>query len=182
MCKFTSMVTVFCIFLTHDLFWFKGSRLRVAFCFLLPAVQLVVGISYPSWLLLPFFICSCIGLVDRSLTSNFLGLFRWWKLLWIYAGFVVCLLYVFQLPIEFPTIINKISDFIGLYRLSPNPDWQEISSGVSLLVFYYMVCISSDLWEYLFNLVLQSEWDKYDPKGGKDAEVVRYRGLQHVSL
>ncbi|KAF8038803.1 hypothetical protein BT93_B1378 [Corymbia citriodora subsp. variegata] len=53
-----------------------GSHLRTSCCLLLPAVQLVVGISSPSWTSFPFFICSCIGLVDWSLTSNFLGLFR----------------------------------------------------------------------------------------------------------
>ncbi|KAL0389546.1 UNVERIFIED_CONTAM: Piezo-type mechanosensitive ion channel [Sesamum calycinum] len=53
-----------------------GYRLRLASCLLLPAVQLVSGISNPSWLSLPFFVCSCVGLVDWSLTSNFLGLFR----------------------------------------------------------------------------------------------------------
>lgn len=54
----------------------EGSHLRVASCLLLPAIQLVVGISHPSWASLPFFIGSCVGLVDWSLTSNFLGLFR----------------------------------------------------------------------------------------------------------
>ncbi|KHN03769.1 Piezo-type mechanosensitive ion channel component 2 [Glycine soja] len=33
-----------------------GSHLRVASCLLLPAIQLVVGISHPSWASLPFFI------------------------------------------------------------------------------------------------------------------------------
>ncbi|KAG9157001.1 hypothetical protein Leryth_009041 [Lithospermum erythrorhizon] len=125
-----------------------GSRLRVGSCFFLPAVQLVVGISSPSWLSLPFFICSCIGLVDWSLTSNFLGLFRWWRLLWIYAGSVICLLYVYQLPIQFPPMFHRVAGFIGLYSLSPNNDWQKISSGVSLMLFYYMLsCIKLDLEE-----------------------------------
>lgn len=53
-----------------------GSHLRVASCLLLPAIQIIVGISHPSWVSLPFFIGSCVGLVDWSLTSNFLGLFR----------------------------------------------------------------------------------------------------------
>lgn len=53
-----------------------ASHLRVVSCLLLPAVQLVAGISHPSWVSLPFFICSCIGLVDWSLTRNFIGLFR----------------------------------------------------------------------------------------------------------
>ncbi|MFQ6640967.1 hypothetical protein Gotur_014545, partial [Gossypium turneri] len=52
------------------------SHLKVASYLLLPAIQLVVGISHPSWISLPFFIGSCIGLVDWSLTSNFLRLFR----------------------------------------------------------------------------------------------------------
>lgn len=56
---------------------FEGSHPRTPCCLLLPAVQLVVGISSPSWTSFPFFICSCIGLVDWSLTSNFLGLFRY---------------------------------------------------------------------------------------------------------
>lgn len=64
-------------FLTFRFGHFKGSYFRVVSCFLLPAIQLVVGISHPSWVSLPFFICSCVGLVDWSLTSNFSGLFRY---------------------------------------------------------------------------------------------------------
>lgn len=65
----------------HSCLWslfpsMQGYRLRVVCCLVLPAVQLASGISNPSWLSLPFFICSCVGLVDWSLTSNFLGLFR----------------------------------------------------------------------------------------------------------
>ena len=59
-------------------FHIKGSHLKVASCLLLPTIQLIVGISNPSWVSLPFFIGSCAGLVDWSLTSNFLGLFRWY--------------------------------------------------------------------------------------------------------
>ncbi|KAJ6319736.1 hypothetical protein OIU78_015198 [Salix suchowensis] len=69
-----------------------GSHLRVASCLLLPAIQLIVGISHPSWLSLPFFIASCAGLVDWSLTSNFLGLFRWWRPLQLYASVNIILL------------------------------------------------------------------------------------------
>ncbi|MFS7904794.1 hypothetical protein Hanom_Chr01g00040231 [Helianthus anomalus] len=35
-----------------------------------------MGISNSSWVSLPFFVCSYVGLVDWSLTSNFHGLFR----------------------------------------------------------------------------------------------------------
>ncbi|CAL5433099.1 unnamed protein product [Camellia sinensis] len=128
-----------------------GSHLRVAFCLLLPAIQLLLGISNPSWVSLPFFICSCIGLVDWSLTSNFLGLFRWWRSLWLYAGFNICLLYVYQLPISLPEILRWITEFIGLYKISAKSEWPEICCGLSLVVFYFMLsCIKRDLEEMEF--------------------------------
>ncbi|KAK3041408.1 hypothetical protein RJ639_000385, partial [Escallonia herrerae] len=117
----------------------EGYHFRVASCLLLPVIQLVVGISSPSWVSLPFFICSCVGLVDWSMTSNFLGLFRWWKPLWLYAGFKICLLYVYQLPIRFPKIFYTVGDFIGLYKLSARSEWLEICSGLSLMMFYFML-------------------------------------------
>ncbi|KAK4418229.1 Piezo-type mechanosensitive ion channel [Sesamum alatum] len=133
-----------------------GYRLRLASCLLLPAVQLVSGISNPSWLSLPFFICSCVGLVDWSLTSNFLGLFRWWKLLWAYAGFSICLLYVYQLPVGFPHSFQAISNSIGLYKVSIDSDWQQICSGTSLMVFYYMLsCVKHDLEDMEFIMSLR---------------------------
>ncbi|KAK4407093.1 Piezo-type mechanosensitive ion channel [Sesamum angolense] len=133
-----------------------GYRLRLASCLLLPAVQLVSGISNPSWLSLPFFVCSCVGLVDWSLTSNFLGLFRWWKLLWAYAGFSICLLYVYQLPVGFPHSFQAISNSIGLYKVSVDSDWQQICSGTSLMVFYYMLsCVKHDLEDMEFIMSLR---------------------------
>ncbi|XP_057474427.1 piezo-type mechanosensitive ion channel homolog [Actinidia eriantha] len=128
-----------------------GSHVRVAFCLVLPAIQLIVGISNPSWVSLPFFVCSCIGLVDWSLTSNFLGLFRWWRSLWLYAGFNICLLYVYQLPISFPEIPQKMAEFIGLYKMSAKSEWPEICSGLSIMVFYFMLsCVKHDLEEMDF--------------------------------
>lgn len=132
-----------------------GSHMRVASCLLLPAIQLFVGISYPSWLSLPFFICSCVGLVDWSLTSNFLGLFRWWKVLWLYACCKICLLYVYQLPVGLPQTLQLIANYIGLHKLSSKSDLQEICSSVSLLVFYYVLsCVKGDLEEmdYLMSI------------------------------
>ena len=70
----SSQPIVYCAMKKHLLC--AGYHLRVTCCFLLPAAQLVVSISHPSWISLPFFVFSCIGLVDWSLTSNFLGLFR----------------------------------------------------------------------------------------------------------
>ncbi|GLU07492.1 hypothetical protein SLE2022_244480 [Rubroshorea leprosula] len=128
-----------------------GSHLRVASCLLLPAVQLVVGISHPSWISLPFFIGSCVGLVDWSLTSNFLGLFRWWKPLQLYAGFNIFMLYVFQLPIEFSSMFQWIADFVGLFKICATSEWPEICSGVSLVIFYIMLSyVKCDLEEMDF--------------------------------
>ncbi|KAF9681632.1 hypothetical protein SADUNF_Sadunf05G0022000 [Salix dunnii] len=128
-----------------------GSHLRVLCCLLLPAVQLVVGISHPSWASLPFFICSCIGLVNWSLTSNFLGLFQWWRYLFMYAGLNIFLLYVYQLPIEVSGTIECVAGFIGLYKIPARPELSEICSGLSLLLFYIMLSwIRCDLTEMNF--------------------------------
>ncbi|XP_062211094.1 piezo-type mechanosensitive ion channel homolog isoform X1 [Phragmites australis] len=116
-----------------------GYHLRVACCLLLPAAQLVVSISHPSWISLPFFVFSCIGLVDWSLTSNFLGLFRWWRLLEIYSVFSILLLYIYQLPVKFPYVVLAFADFIGLFKVSSRSEWPELSSGISLLVYYFML-------------------------------------------
>ncbi|XP_039810070.1 piezo-type mechanosensitive ion channel homolog isoform X2 [Panicum virgatum] len=116
-----------------------GYHLRVTCCFLLPAAQLVVSISHPSWISLPFFVFSCIGLVDWSLTSNFLGLFRWWRLLEIYSVFSILLLYIYQLPVQFPYVVLAFADFIGLFKVSSKSEWPELSSGISLLVYYFML-------------------------------------------
>ncbi|XP_015570622.2 piezo-type mechanosensitive ion channel homolog [Ricinus communis] len=128
-----------------------GSRLRVLCCFLLPAVQLVVGISHPSWASLPFFICSSVGLVYWSITSNFLGLFQWWRYLLWYAGLNIVLLYVYQLPIEFSGMVQYVAGFIGLSKISAQSEWSEICSCLALLVFYIMLSwIRCDLTEMNF--------------------------------
>lgn len=128
-----------------------GSHIRVACCLVLPAVQLVVGISHPSWISLPFFICSCVGLVDWSLTSNFLGLFWWWRPLLVYAGFNIVLLYVYQLPFEWPKMLEFVAHLVGLYKVSANTDWPQITSALSLVFFYFMLSgVKSDLEEMNF--------------------------------
>ncbi|KAL3516155.1 hypothetical protein ACH5RR_023057 [Cinchona calisaya] len=115
---------------------------------LLPAVQLVLGISHPSWVSLPFFLCSCIGLVKWSMTSNFLGLFWCWRYLLYYAGIEIILLYVYQLPLEFSPMFLWIADLIGLYKFSPKSDWPEICSGFSVVLFYFMLsCVGHNLIE-----------------------------------
>ncbi|KAJ8899441.1 hypothetical protein K2173_018415 [Erythroxylum novogranatense] len=134
-----------------------GSHLSVTSCLLLPAIQLGVGISHPSWLSLPFFICSCVGLVDWSLTSNFLGLFRWWRPLQLYASLNIILLYVYQLPVEFPSIINWVADFIGLFKICAKSEWPNICSSLFLVLFYIMVCIIQVIkYLFMFNLLRYS--------------------------
>ncbi|GMJ11794.1 PIEZO1 [Hibiscus trionum] len=134
-----------------------GSHLRVLCCLLLPAIQLVVGISHPSWASLPFFICSSIGLVDWSLTSNFLGLFRSWRYLLLYAGLNIILLYIYQLPIEYSGIFGWLADFIGLYKISAKSEWSEICSGLSLVVFYIILSwIRCDLIEMDFIMSMRA--------------------------
>lgn len=64
---------------------------------------------------------------------------RWWKLLFIYAGFSICLLYTYQLPIGFLQNFHAIAGFVGLYKISAKSDWQQSCSGISLVVFFYMV-------------------------------------------
>nr|GFA30653.1 piezo-type mechanosensitive ion channel homolog [Tanacetum cinerariifolium] len=117
----------------------EGSHVKVASFLLLPAIQLVAGISCTSWVSLPFFISSCVGLVDWSLTSNFHGLFRWWRPLWLYAGFNIFFLYVYQLPTRLPKFFSAIGDFIGLYRISSASDWAQICSGLSLIIYFFGV-------------------------------------------
>ncbi|VAH60411.1 unnamed protein product [Triticum turgidum subsp. durum] len=141
-----SLVEVFRSRIHQDSCWLNfsfdieqiGYHFRVACCLLLPAVQLIVSISHPSWISLPFFVFSCIGLVDWSLTSNFLGLFRWWRLLEIYSVFSILLLYIYQLRVKFPYVVVAFADFIGLFKVSSKSEWPELSSGISLLVYYFM--------------------------------------------
>lgn len=59
--------------------------------FVLPTVQLVAGVARPSWIALPYFIYSCAGLLHWSMTSNFVGLSRYYSLLtsfWIVCQFL----------------------------------------------------------------------------------------------
>ncbi|WOL18856.1 piezo-type mechanosensitive ion channel [Canna indica] len=134
-----------------------GYHLRVVCCLVLPSIQLVVGISRPSWISLPFFICSCVGLVDWSLTSNFLGLFRWWRPLLIYACFSILVIYTYQLPMNFPSMFLVFADFVGLYKITQRSDWIELCSGVSLLVYYFVLSsVKCDLQEMDFILSMRN--------------------------
>ncbi|KAL0720141.1 hypothetical protein Bca4012_034740 [Brassica carinata] len=92
------------------------------------------------------FVGSCAGLVDWSLTSNVSGLFRWWRVLYIYSGFNIVLLYLYQLPINFSDMIRWIASFIGLFRISAETEGPDICSGLFLLLFFIMLSyVRSDL-------------------------------------
>ncbi|XP_073040698.1 piezo-type mechanosensitive ion channel homolog isoform X1 [Primulina eburnea] len=58
-----------------------GYRLRLVSCLAVPAVQSVAGICNPSWISLPIVLCSCVGLIEWSLMSHFVGLFRLFRAL-----------------------------------------------------------------------------------------------------
>ncbi|XP_073040699.1 uncharacterized protein [Primulina eburnea] len=59
----------------------RGYRLRLVSCLAVPAVQSVAGICNPSWISLPIVLCSCVGLIEWSLMSHFVGLFRLFRAL-----------------------------------------------------------------------------------------------------
>ncbi|KAK7258817.1 hypothetical protein RIF29_24404 [Crotalaria pallida] len=125
-----------------------GSHLKGLCCFLLPAIQLIAGISHASFVSLPFFIFSSIGLVDWSWKGNYLGIFRWWRYLLFYAGFNIILLYIYQLPVKFPETLGWIFHNLGLFKLSTKSEWSEVCSGFSLILFYIMLSwIKSELAE-----------------------------------
>lgn len=162
-----------------------GHHLRVACCLLLPAVQLVVSISHPSWISFPFFVFSCIGLVDWSLTSNFLGLFRWWRLLEIYSVFNILLLYIYQLRVKFPYVVVAFADFIGLFKVSSKSEWPELSSGISLLVYYFMLSSAKqDIQEMDSLMSLESDSLTEDLLPSRNAFLVRQSrsGRRHANV
>lgn len=108
--------------------------------FFLPSLQLLVGASHPSWVSLPLFMCSCIGLVHWCLKSSMFDLSRYWRLILSYTALNILLLYAYQLPIHFPEPISTAAEYIGLYKVSRDMGWPEIISGVSLLTFYILLC------------------------------------------
>ncbi|CAB4322099.1 unnamed protein product [Prunus armeniaca] len=105
------------------------SHLRVASCLLLPAIQWLLELAIPH---------------------------GWWKPFHLYAGFNIVLLYVYQLPVEFPDMLQWIADFIGLFKITLHSDWTEVCSSLSLLLFYIMLsCVKCDLEEMDFILSMK---------------------------
>ncbi|XP_044976085.1 piezo-type mechanosensitive ion channel homolog isoform X2 [Hordeum vulgare subsp. vulgare] len=188
-----SLVEVFGSRIHQDSCWLNfsfdieqiGYHFRVACCLLLPAVQLIVSISHPSWISLPFFVFSCIGLVDWSLTSNFLGLFRWWRLLEIYSVFSILLLYIYQLRVKFPYVVVAFADFIGLFKVSSKSEWPELSAGISLLVYYFMLSsFKQDIQEMDSLMSLENDSLTEDLLPSRNAFLVRQSrtGRRHANV
>uniref|UniRef100_A0A0E0JJ64 Uncharacterized protein n=1 Tax=Oryza punctata TaxID=4537 RepID=A0A0E0JJ64_ORYPU len=78
-------------------------------------------------------------IVAHSWWAKLVGFARWWRLLEIYSVFIILLLYVYQLPVKFPYVVLAFADFIGLFKISSNSEWPEVSSGISLLFYYFML-------------------------------------------
>ncbi|CAN1234122.1 Piezo-type mechanosensitive ion channel homolog [Linum perenne] len=72
----------------------------------------------------------------------------WWRTLQLYAGFNIIILYIYQLPFEFPSMLTWIADFIGLFKISGSLEGTAVCSGVSLVLYYIMLSfVKSDLEE-----------------------------------
>lgn len=78
----------------------------------------------------------------------------------MYAGFNIVMIYVYQLPVEFPNMLQWIADFIGLFKISANSEWLEICSSISLVLFYIMVCKLDRLLDcyFILSVCLSSIW------------------------
>ncbi|KAL2642994.1 hypothetical protein R1flu_010581 [Riccia fluitans] len=116
---------------------------------LLPAVQIVVGLARPSWIALPYFVCSCVGLLHWSMTSNFIGLAWGWRPLLSCTGLHILLLYLYQLPISFPDSLTEVANYFGLFKvLATDFGWPESLQAAALIALYILLCIAiSDLEE-----------------------------------
>ncbi|RLM93993.1 hypothetical protein C2845_PM08G14910 [Panicum miliaceum] len=89
--------------------------------------------------------------VAYSWWVKLVGLARWWRLLEMYSVFSILLLYIYQLPVQFPYVVLAFADFIGLFKVSSKSEWPELSSGISLLVYYFMdmkIWETVGLWHY----------------------------------
>lgn len=71
----------------------------------------------------------------------------------MYASFNIFLLYIYQLPMELPSMIHWMADLIGLYKISANSEWPQVCSGISLLFYYTMVCICVIILFLILNMI-----------------------------
>jgi hypothetical protein len=120
----------------EDLFHWRANLIS----FVLPTVQLVAGVARPSWIALPYFIYSCAGLLHWSMTSNFVGLSRGWRLLMYCTGTHIMLQYLYQLPVTFPQKLKDTAEYVGLFEISlPDIGLPEAIQSVALIAFFILV-------------------------------------------
>ncbi|KAG0610440.1 hypothetical protein M758_7G065700 [Ceratodon purpureus] len=127
----------------HELLWDEDvyefrAMLR---SFVLPLVLLLVGIARPSWITLPYFVCSCASLFHWAMTNNFVGLSWGWRPLIFYTGLHISALYLDQLPLSLPESIADAADYLGLFKLSNlQLGWPEGCQVASLISLYILLC------------------------------------------
>ncbi|KAJ7571313.1 hypothetical protein O6H91_01G159100 [Diphasiastrum complanatum] len=110
--------------------------------FLLPMIQVIVGVVHPSWISFPYFVCSCAGLLHWSLTNNFVGLSWGWRPLLFYNGVHILMLYVRQLPISLSESISKAATYAGLFKMTKDWSWLEIVQAMSLILLYVLLSVA----------------------------------------
>jgi hypothetical protein len=110
--------------------------------FVLPVVQLMAGVSRPSWVALPYFVCSCASLFHWSVTSNYIGLSWMWKPLLFYTGAHISVLYIYQMPFLLHSNVVDAVEYIGLFKVGvPYFPWTEAIQAVSLIALYILLCL-----------------------------------------
>lgn len=128
---------------THELLWDEDvNEFRAMLrSFVLPLVLLLVGVARPSWITLPYFVCSCASLLHWAMTSNFVGLSWGWRPLILYTGLHILALYLDQLPLSIPQGITDAADYLGLFKASGQLlGWPEVCQVVSLIALYILLC------------------------------------------
>jgi hypothetical protein len=124
--------------------------------FVLPVVQLMAGVSRPSWVALPYFVCSCASLFHWSVTSNYIGLSWMWKPLLFYTGAHISVLYIYQMPFLLHSNVVDAVEYIGLFKVGvPYFPWTEAIQAVSLIALYILVLfLNLDLFHSFYSICI----------------------------
>ncbi|KAG0629951.1 hypothetical protein M758_1G142000 [Ceratodon purpureus] len=157
----------------EDVFHWRANLIS----FVLPSVQLVAGVARPSWIALPYFIFSCAGLLHWSMTNNFVGLSRGWRLLMYCTGMHIMLQYLYQLPVSFPQELKDTAEYIGLFKCSlAEMGWPEAVQSVALIGFFMLLCVAvNDLDEDHRHQVAESS-DTLPTSYSRNARSFNYGG------
>lgn len=99
---------------------------------------LPVSICSSSWPVLTYYSVYASSFLFTDL-HLFKWVWRWWRYLLFYAGLNIIILYTYQLPIELSSMFQWIANFLGLYKVTSKSEWSQFCSGLSLVLFYFMV-------------------------------------------